>query len=135
MRIPVLAAVVVLAIAGPAVADFKFTFTWGDIPLCTTGNPNTVGSPRFVVTDIPDGALTLRFRLKDLDAPNYNHGGGTVTITSGAGTGGSVVIPFGTFQYKSPCPPGGRHTYEWTVIAKGDREVLGKATARRRYPE
>ncbi len=125
---PILAFAAALT-ASSAVAEFAIGFTWGDIPLCTSGTPNTVGSPRFVVSGLPDGTERIDFRLRDLDAPGYDHGGGAVRINR-AGT-----VPFGTFTYRSPCPPGGRHTYEWTATARGARQVLGRATARRRYPE
>ena len=112
-----------------AQAEFSMTFEWGDIPRCTSGSPNTVGNPRFVLHDIPAGTQTIEFRLRDLNAPNYNHGGGRVT------TNGATVIPFGTFRYRSPCPPGGVHTYRWTATARNGNSVLGSTTAERQYPE
>jgi len=46
------------------------------------------------------------------------------------------VIQPGAFKYKSPCPPSGSHTYEWTITAIGDKKKkLGKAKATREYPE
>jgi phosphatidylethanolamine-binding protein (PEBP) family uncharacterized protein len=115
--------------ASPAMAEFKITFDWGDIPLCTSGMPNRVGSPAFVVKDLPTGTTQIQFRLKDLDAPSYNHGGGKVKIAKDG------KLPFGAFKYKSPCPPGGKHTYEWTAIAKAGNKKLATAKARRKYPE
>ncbi len=115
--------------AAPALADFTFTFTWGDIPRCTSGRPGRVPSPEFVVSGLPAGTDTIVFRLKDLNAPRYNHGGGKVAISKDG------VIPAGAFTYKSPCPPGGVHTYEWRATARHGRQKLGTATARRPYPE
>jgi len=115
--------------ASAAHAQFSLSFSWGDIPLCTTGSPNTVGNPRFTLVDVPAGTQTIEFRLRDLNAPGYNHGGARLT------TNGATVIPFGTFTYRSPCPPGGVHTYRWTATARQGRTVLGVATADRRYPE
>jgi phosphatidylethanolamine-binding protein (PEBP) family uncharacterized protein len=130
MRLKTLAAAAAMTLAaGAAAAEFRVSFTWGDIPLCTTGRPNVVGSPRFVLGDVPAGTETIEFRLKDLDAPNYNHGGATLRV------GRDGVIPFGTFTYKSPCPPSGVHTYEWRATARKGRQVLAEARARRRYPE
>ena len=115
--------------AGPAAADMSLSFSgWGNIPLCTTGKPNKVGNPQFVLRSVPQGTTTITFRLTDLDVPGYNHGGGKVRM-SGNGT-----VPAGLFKYKSPCPPGGSHTYEWTATAKNGSKVLGTATARRTYP-
>lgn len=107
----------------------KLSFTWGDIPLCTSGRPNIVDSPDFVLSGVPEGTERVEFRLTDLDVPGYNHGGGTVELTT------SGTVPSGAFTYKSPCPPGGVHTYEWKATAQGGGRVLAEATARRAYPE
>ena len=114
-----------------AFAEFSFTFEWGDIKKCTTGNPNKVSNPIFNLVDVPDGTVELRFRMKDKDVPNYNHGGGKIKNYSG-----ETTIQPGAFKYKSPCPPSGSHTYEWTITAIGDKKKkLGKAKATREYPE
>ncbi len=118
-----------LLCANMAAAEFAISFNWGDIPRCTSGRPNTVGSPAFKITDLPEGTTEVIFKLKDLNAPGYNHGGGKVKVSS------SGTLPSGAFKYKSPCPPNGKHTYEWRATAKGGGKVLGKAKARRKYPE
>jgi phosphatidylethanolamine-binding protein (PEBP) family uncharacterized protein len=115
--------------AQAASAEFAIDFEWGDIPACNSGRPNTVGSPAFVLRDLPAGTTSVDFRLKDRDAPNYNHGGAKVKI------GQDAQMPFGVFKYKSPCPPGGSHTYVWTATARAGNKVLGRATASRKYPE
>ncbi|MBC7133477.1 MAG: hypothetical protein H5U16_10275 [Roseovarius sp.] len=79
--------------------------------------------------DVPPGTTSIEFRLKDRDAPNYDHGGAKVKV------GSDGQLPFGAFKYKSPCPPGGVHTYTWTATARADRKVLARATASRKYPE
>ena len=113
-----------------AFAEFSFTFEWGDIKKCTTGNPNKVSNPIFNLVDVPDGTVELRFRMKDKDVPNYNHGGGKIKNYNGEET-----IQPGAFKYKSPCPPSGSHTYEWTITAVGDKKKkLGKAKASKKYP-
>lgn len=119
-----------LASMAPArAAGFTFTFDWGDIPLCTTGYPNTVPNPTFVLTAVPAGTRTIEFRLKDLDVPSYNHGGGTVTWR-----GNSTITP-GIFTYRSPCPPHGLHTYQWRATARDAAgRTLATATATRPYP-
>lgn len=120
-----------MALSAPAYADMSLGFaSWGDIPRCTNGRPNTVGNPKFVLSDVPVGTATVQFRLKDLNVPSYNHGGATLRITR------SGTVSVGTFSYKSPCPPGGVHTYEWTATARDAAgTVLGQAKAQRKYPE
>ena len=123
----------VFSIAGTAAfADMSITFEWGDIPLCTSGRPNTVSNPDFTIRNIPDGADQLQFRLVDLDVPTFNHGGGRVRLAEGSS---DVSVAPGAFRYSSPCPPNGSHSYQWTVTAKSGRQTLGTATATRDYPE
>ena len=43
-----------------AYAEFSFTFEWGDIKKCTSGNPNKVSNPIFTLTDVPEGTKDLR---------------------------------------------------------------------------
>lgn len=120
----------VAGLALPAAAEFRIGFKWGNIPLCTTGNPNVVESPAFTVRDLPAGTTSIQFRLKDVDVPGYNHGSSKRIPINRDGT-----VPKGAFTYKSPCPPNGAHTYEWQATARNGGKVTGKATARRKYPE
>ncbi|MCV2892472.1 hypothetical protein [Lentibacter sp. XHP0401] len=123
-----LAAALILA-AGTAHAEMQLSFKgWGNIPSCTTGKPNTVGNPAFTLKGIPAGTTQVQIRLKDLDVPGYNHGGGKLKMTADG------TIPAGTFKYKSPCPPSGVHTYEWTATAKKGNKTLATAKAARKYP-
>ena len=112
--------------------EFSISFEWGDIPLCNTGKPNTVSNPRFELTNVPDGTKFIYFKMKDLDVPQYDHGGGVVEFT-----GQSIIEP-GAFTYRSPCPPGGSHTYQWEATAKSKKSMfggkLGKAQASVDYP-
>ena len=96
----------------------------------TSGNPNTVHNPLFKVSGVPQGTTVIRFQLKDLDVPGYNHGGGYVTIAKDG------TVPAKSFKYKSPCPPSGKHTYEWTATAmtRKNGKALAKAAARASYP-
>jgi phosphatidylethanolamine-binding protein (PEBP) family uncharacterized protein len=114
-------------------AEFTLSFEWGNIPLCTSGQPNTVPNPRFVLSDVPKGTKFIEFSMTDLDAPNYDHGGGTIEYT------GNNIIEPGAFRYQSPCPPIGSHRYQWTATAKEKTGLfsgsLGKAKATRSYPE
>lgn len=125
-----LATATLIALSTPAAA-FEFSFTWDGLKLCTTGKPNTVPNPAFVLKDVPEGTKFIRFKLKDRDVPNYKHGGGVVAYN-----GQSTIKP-GAFKYKSPCPPSGSHTYEWTATAQTKKNggKLATAKARRDYPE
>tara|TARA_Y100001968_G_scaffold215440_1_gene198200 strand:- start:252 stop:659 length:408 start_codon:yes stop_codon:yes gene_type:complete len=110
--------------------DFSFSFEWGDIKSCTTGRPNRVPNPIFSLENVPAGTAVIKFQMKDLNAPNYNHGGGSVEYS-----GGNTIQP-GVFKYKSPCPPGRVHTYRWKAIARDENgEKLAIATSKRDYPE
>ena len=114
-----------------AFAEFSFSFEWGNIKDCRTGKPNIVSNPIFNLSNVPEGTKELRFKMRDKDVPGYNHGGGKIKNYSGATT-----IEPGAFKYKSPCPPSGSHTYEWTITAIGDKKKkLSKAKATRKYPE
>lgn len=115
-----------LCAASPANA-FGVSFSWGNIPSCTSGNPNTVPSPKFAISGAPKGTAKLRFALRDLNVP-YSHGGGTVAYSGGS-------VPAGAFKYKSPCPPDGSHNYQWTITAMdAGGKKLGTAKATKRYP-
>lgn len=120
-----------LSISALPAQAFEISFQWGDLKSCTSGNPNTVNSPAFMLSDVPDGTKFIRFKLVDRNVPGYSHGGGTVAWDGGKS------VPAGAFKYKSPCPPNGAHTYEWTATAQSEKKggKLGEAKARRKYPE
>ena len=119
-----------LVLTTPAAHAFEIGFDWKGLKLCTSGNPNKVVNPHFVLKDVPAGTKFIRFKLVDRDVPGYNHGGGVVAYT------GQKSIAPGAFKYKSPCPPNGRHTYEWRATAQtrknGGRIEVAKAA--RKYP-
>lgn len=120
---------IAMAVSTASAADFSIGFDWGNLKTCTSGNPNTVPSPRFTLRGVPPGTAAIRFRMTDLAVPDYPHGGGDVAYK-----GGSVVAP-GAFTYRSPCPPNGRHTYRWTATAlDAAGRKLGEAEARKPYP-
>lgn len=123
-----------LLISGTAHAEaFSIAFTWDGLKSCTSGDPRVVPNPAFVVKGVPPGTQVIDFRMKDLDVPGFNHGGGSVAISTDG------TIPPGAFKYQSPCPPGGKHRYEWTATARDKKglgaKTLGIATAMRKYPE
>ena len=74
--------------------------------------------------------MSLRFKMVDLDAPGYSHGGGKVAYS------GQSDIPKGAFGYKGPCPPRGeRHRYQWTVEAIGaGGNVVARGRVMRMFP-
>ena len=117
-------------LANPAVADeFSFSFEWGDIPNCTDGYPNSVPNPIFTLSGVPKGTKKIVFAMTDLDVPQFDHGGG-----SAAYNGDNTIQP-GAFEYDSPCPPNGTHTYEWEATAKdSNNDTVGKASAEKSYP-
>lgn len=114
----------------PLIADkFSFTFKWGNIPLCTSGYPNIVKNPIFKLSNVPNGTKRIAFILKDLDVPDYVHGGGEIIYK------GDNIIKSGFFTYKSPCPPNGVHHYLWIAIAKGDNnKTIAIAKSMQKYP-
>ena len=79
--------------------EFSFTFEWGNLKSCTSGKTNKVSNPIFELKNVPEGTKELRFKMKDKDVPQYNHGGGKFK-----NYGGDTVIQPGAFKYKSPCP-------------------------------
>ena len=113
--------------------EFSISFEWGDFPLCTSGDPNMVKSPKFAVQGLPEGTNFIEFVLVDLDVPDFDHGGGVVSVTKDG------IIEPGQFEYLSPCPPDGQHTYEWAAYAIAENteeaETLGEAFFSRPYPE
>lgn len=127
--ITALAALSILWFTPGSAQAFSLSFQWGKLKLCTSGRPNRVTNPTFKLSRIPKGTEKLRFKMVDRNVPKYNHGGGTVRYK-----GKSTIGP-GAFKYKSPCPPNGRHTYEWTVtaIGKGGKK-LATAKSSKKYP-
>jgi len=107
-----LAAAIATGMMTHAASAFEINFDWTGLKLCTSGTPNRVLNPAFTLKDVPAGTKYIRFKLVDLDVPNYNHGGGVVKYT------GQPVIAPGAFKYKSPCPPNGTHKYQWQATAQ-----------------
>ena len=97
--------------------NITLSFDWGNIPRCTSGNPNAVSNPIFTISSIPANAKWAKFKLIDMNAMSYFHGGGWVELEGNTtiDEGGNIVIDRGKFMYKSPCPPSGSHRYRWEV--------------------
>lgn len=123
----------ILSILGNAAlaGGFSVAFDWDGLALCTSGRPNIVGNPAFDLADVPAETEWLYFELTDFDARGYNHGGGWISFD------GELTTLSDVFEYKSPCPPNGRHTYEWQVTATRTQSLdnpLGVAVSTRPYP-
>lgn len=107
------------------VAPMGVSFSWKETHKCSSTPPS------FYISGIPKGTKTLEFKMTDLNALSFPHGGGTVPYT---GTG---KIPEGAFTYTGPCPPdGAEHRYEFEVTAYGETgdKVLGRGKASRNFP-
>ena len=116
---------------GAMAEDFSVGFNWDGLKLCTSGRPNTVGNSAFELSGVPAGTKWLYFALTDFDARGYNHGGGWIEYDGNEATKADV------FRYKSPCPPNGAHTYEWSVtatVAENLKNPLGVAASTKSYP-
>ena len=112
--------------------DFSLEFEWGNIKKCIwTGQGRKVKNPTFKLSNVPEGTVSLSFRMKDRTHQNSDHGGGRVKYE------GNDIIEKGQFRYWSPCPPRNKqHTYEWRVVAKDkDNKTLGITKEKREYPE
>ena len=114
-------AVLTLSLSVSGAFAFSASFTW-----CS-------GSPRFTLSNVPQGTAKLDLRMTDLNKPSFHHGGGTVDY------GGQGEVPCGAFAkgFVGPSPPPGEvHTYEFTVKALGANGApLATTNARRKYPE
>jgi phosphatidylethanolamine-binding protein (PEBP) family uncharacterized protein len=103
---------------------FGVDFSWEGTASCF--DPK---SPPFSLSGVPAGTKRLRFAMKDLDAPGFPHGGGTV------GFAGETQVSRGAFAYQGPCPPSGQHTYQWTVEAQDESgRTLATATVAKKFP-
>src|SRR5262245_61986399 len=100
----------VSSVVAVAQGGFAVVPTWDGITACS-GRPISSPSPAFSVTGVPAGTVELEFRMVDLDAPRFEHGGGKVRYTN------QPRIAPGAFQFIGPCPPQ-THRYEWTVTAR-----------------
>jgi phosphatidylethanolamine-binding protein (PEBP) family uncharacterized protein len=124
LAIPFLA---VWPLVATAQGSFGVVPTWEGITVCS-GQPITSPSPAFSLTGVPAGTALLDFRMVDLDAPRFQHGGGTVRYA------GQPRVAPGAFQFIGPCPPQ-THRYEWTVTAQdANGRTLAVARAVKTYP-
>ena len=121
--IRVLSVAGVLVLSAEAASAMGLSFEWGP-----TGKCFDEKSPPVKLTDVPAKTQKLRFKLVDLDAPDYPHGGDTVPYA------GNDSLPYGTFHYTGPCPPS-PHTYRLSAEAlDAGGKVLARAEAQKRFP-
>tara|TARA_B100000029_G_scaffold505232_1_gene585585 strand:+ start:967 stop:1407 length:441 start_codon:yes stop_codon:yes gene_type:complete len=124
--------------------NLEFIFDWSDLKKCTSGNPRIVSNPIFYLNNIPGNTQYIKFSLKDRNVPSYSHGGGKVDVSeikvikeNETNYGKyKFIIETGKFKYKSPCPPSGKHVYEWSAMAKDEKnKTIGKrARSKQKYP-
>ena len=126
-RLSSIGAAAALAAMSPVIAQapgFSVDFNWDGTTSCF--DPK---SPPFSLAGVPPDTKQLAFVMKDLDAPTFPHGGGTVAFT------GQSEVSRGAFSYQGPCPPSGQHTYQWTVQARdATGKMLATATVAKKFP-
>lgn len=106
-----------------AASAMGMSFDWGPTKKCF--DPK---SPPISLSDVPKETKKLRFKMVDLNAMGFNHGGATI------GYSGKNKLDYGAFRYKGPCPPQ-THTYRISVDAlDGAGKVLATAKASKRFP-
>lgn len=104
--------------APPSVSGFVIDYHWQRENLCERGR-----SPQIVLQGVPEGTVKFKIRLKDLNMPSYNHGGGKIE------NDGTQIIQAGAIKnYRGPCPPMGlTHRYCFTIQAL---DAAGKTLAK-----
>ena len=113
-----------LSQASAQTPGFGVDFSWEGTAACF--DPK---SPPFTLSGVPAGTKRLAFVMKDLDAPSYPHGGGTVAFT------GQSQVSRGAFSDRGPCPPSGQHAYQWTVEAQDAAgKTLATASVAKKFP-
>jgi phosphatidylethanolamine-binding protein (PEBP) family uncharacterized protein len=85
-------------------------------------------SPVIHLADVPKGTAKIKFRMTDLQAPRFPHGGGAVAYS------GQASLAKGAFAYKGPCPPS-PHRYHWVAEALDTAgHVIGRAATTLKFP-
>lgn len=118
------AGTLIAALAASKAQALSASFSWVGITPC--GNT----SPAFSIRGAPPATRALRFTMSDLDAPAYNHGGGTIAYD------GSGNVARGAIAYIGPCPPTGQvHRYLWVIEAlDGQGKVVDRTQVQGKYP-
>src|SRR5688500_10072353 len=85
-------------------------------------------SPAIRLGSVPKATKPSGFRMNDLDAPHFEHGGGTVAYA------GRAQVAKRAFQYRGPCPPD-QPRYQWCVEAlDGSGQVIDTAETIAPFP-
>lgn len=112
----------VLVMMPVAASAMSMSFSWGPTKKCFDAK-----SPPISLSAVPAGTKTLKFKMVDLNAISFNHGGGKVAYS------GKNKLPYGAFRYKGPCPPA-KHLYQITVDAlDANGKKLATAKARQSF--
>jgi Phospholipid-binding protein len=108
----------------PVGLPLSVTYEWSEADRCATA------SPRIDVSGVPTITKTLTFKVRNLDVPRGDRGGGDVEYKRDG------RIPAGAFSYRGPCPAGGEiHLYEVSVRAyDASGRLLAQGEARRTFP-
>lgn len=123
MRTASLPAAVLAFLPAPALA-FSIAVSWAGTKACF--DPQ---SPMIGLSNVPKGTATISFHMQDEDAPDFQHGGGTIRYA------GQAALPKGAFKYKGPCPPS-PHRYRWTAQAQNaNGKVLARAETTLIFPQ
>ncbi|QTA81672.1 Phosphatidylethanolamine-binding domain-containing protein [Desulfonema limicola] len=109
----------------PNAVELVINFSWEGTNNCSNK------SPEIKISNIPKGTKTFKIKLKDLDVPTWNHGGGIVN------NDGSGIIKAGALRrgYNGPCPPDGSHIYQFDVKAINEQGIIiGMGKASKSFP-
>ena len=126
MRRALVVAAVLTALGSPALAQAKFG----------TSGRWCGSSPEMRLSGVPKGTAKLDFRMTDLNAPSYPHGGGQLPY-QGQNTIACSELSQKAGGYQGPSPPPGQvHTYQWTIRAlDASGASVGQAVLQMKYPQ
>lgn len=123
MRVAILGVIVAALASSASAADMKVSFDWGPTKKCFDSK-----SPPMKLSGVPKGTVRLDIRMKDMNVPDYSHGGGKTDYKGDS-------LAYGAVRYRGPCPPTGKHKYRFTVKALDAKgKALATATADRMFP-
>lgn len=123
------AALLLVASSAIGQSEFALDWQWKKSHQCS----NT--SPAFALDGVPEGTKHIELSMVDMDAPNYDHGGGSVSHAGGT----TASVAEGALKnYRGPCPPNFTsfgHDYRFTAraLAEDGKTTLGKASRTRTF--
>jgi phosphatidylethanolamine-binding protein (PEBP) family uncharacterized protein len=124
MRLLLISTLVAIGLVAPVAAKaMNVAVDWTGTAQCFDSE-----SPVIKLSGVPKATKQLRFRMNDLDAPGFEHGGGTVAYA------GQRQLAKAAFRYRGPCPPG-PHRYQWHVEALDESgQVVDAAQTTTTFP-